>query len=199
MQGTAASEEINGYETADTITGQGGNDLLRGRGGNDTYVLASGFGQDTISDWGDASSTSADRVQFASTILPANITVSRSGDDLILASGPDRLTVRDQFRSTSSTSNPERVEWFDFTGGVSWSAAQIDARLLQGTAGVESISGYETADTLRGFLGNDTLDGRSGSDTYVYAAGDGADIINENTGRPDDVDRLQLLGLNPPV
>ena len=63
------------------------------------------------------------------------------------------------------------------------------------TSGNDSIEGFDHGgETLSGGLGADTLRGYSGSDTYLYAAGDGADRIEE-AGARANIDRLRLIGI----
>jgi Ca2+-binding RTX toxin-like protein len=44
--------------------------------------------------------------------------------------------------------------------------------------------------------GNDTLNGGAGSDTYVYASGDGNDLLNEDSASTVEIDVLRLTDLN---
>ena len=46
---------------------------------------------------------------------------------------------------------------------------------------------------MQGFGGNDLISGGSGNDVYVYAAGDGSDIIEDNGGS-SDVDIIEISG-----
>ena len=53
-------------------------------------------------------------------------------------------------------------------------------------------------DVLTGGAGNDTIRGGSGNDTFVFAAGDGNDIIVDFDSGEDDevVDMLKFVGFN---
>lgn len=53
------------------------------------------------------------------------------------------------------------------------------ADTLSGGDGFDSLRGNSGDDRLIGGSGNDTLDGDEGNDTYVYARGDGFDVIAE--------------------
>ncbi|MGQ4726005.1 calcium-binding protein, partial [Streptomyces tunisiensis] len=58
------------------------------------------------------------------------------------------------------------------------------------------IDGGAGNDTLRGNAGNDYLIGGAGSDTYVFAVGDGQDVINNLSNTPDtDTDVLSIEGI----
>lgn len=66
--------------------------------------------------------------------------------------------------------------------------------VLQGGAGNDRLFGGADADILVGGAGNDQLFGEGGSDTYVFARGDGADIIADG-GDPVETDTLRLDGI----
>ena len=52
--------------------------------------------------------------------------------------------------------------------------------------------GFATADVLEGGSGEDYLVGGDASDLYVFARGDGRDVIDDNGN--GDVDRLEIRG-----
>ncbi|MEO1766759.1 putative Ig domain-containing protein [Thiobacter aerophilum] len=110
----------------------------------------------------------------------------RAGDDLLvrIADTEDRLTIRRFFADEAAV-----VEFFDFSDG-SLSADEVRAGLLLGTEGNDHIIGYATDDTLSGGTGNDRLDGGDGSDTYVFARGDGRDVIADSGTAGEDVIRF---------
>ncbi|MGH8710004.1 MAG: calcium-binding protein [Burkholderiales bacterium] len=56
---------------------------------------------------------------------------------------------------------------------------------LIGGAGNDRLSGGDGADNLRGDAGDDTLAGGAGSDTYVFARGDGLDVIADAGTQPN--------------
>ena len=98
------------------------------------------------------------------------------------------------------------VDEIHFANGTVWNAATILAEYAarQGSAAGELIGGSNEADTLNGqggddtikaFSGNDTLiggtgndymEGADGSDTYLYASGDGDDVIFDRFGTRDN-------------
>nr|WP_246529297.1 calcium-binding protein [Microvirga zambiensis] len=53
----------------------------------------------------------------------------------------------------------------------------VKGQLLSGTAGSDALRGGFNHDTLSGGAGNDTLQGNGGADVYIYAGGEGADVI----------------------
>lgn len=125
-----------------------------------------------------------------------------------LATG-QRLTVTDQFRSTTANYGVEQIKFAD---GVIWDRAQIStAALFRGTSGADTITGNASAtgydmgagndaitDTLgggdwyywgAGDGGADTLRGLYGDDRYLFGRGSGADMIDEN-GLPTHFDTV---------
>jgi len=78
----------------------------------------------------------------------------------------------------------------------SFSASAPEAGVTrQGNAGANVLAGGGAADLLRGDRGDDTLRGGEGRDVYVFAAGDGTDVI-EDLSVEGAVLRF-LDGLNP--
>lgn len=59
--------------------------------------------------------------------------------------------------------------------------------ILIGDKGNDSLLGGEGADTLTGGKGNDILTGGEGKNIFVYAAGDGNDIITDYTAKQDKI------------
>ncbi|HEX8665517.1 MAG TPA: calcium-binding protein [Beijerinckiaceae bacterium] len=192
-QATAGADMMTGYDSPDIFDGLAGDDTMTGTQGADTYVFGRGSGQDVIDDNGNSSSDAAsfpDEVSFKPDVAPADVAVSRSGDDLVLtiAGTTDRLTIKDQFYLTASWGNQDRVERFVFADGTTWTGADVDVRLLQAqaTPGDDTIVAYDSADVLDGLGGNDTLSGRLAADTYVFGIGSGQDIVNDNGDSSSD-------------
>ena len=61
---------------------------------------------------------------------------------------------------------------------------------LEGGAGNDLLSGYTGDDTLWGGVGNDTLTGGAGADVFIYASGEGNDVITDFANN----DMLQITG-----
>ncbi|KRR02770.1 hypothetical protein CQ12_06750 [Bradyrhizobium jicamae] len=80
---------------------------------------------------------------------------------------------------------------FDATGPFPAAAIRFVASAINNTAEVVNIDNLVinfTSPTLN--AGVDTLNGGAGDDTYVFAIGDGADVINETSGN----DRISISG-----
>ena len=189
LTGTARPDLLVGTDGNDYIYGQDGNDLLVGKGGNDylsagngadTYLFGIGSGQDTISNWdSDEVGTNADTILLGAGITTTGVTLSRSGDSLIIRINgrDDSLTVSAYFQTDGAASYV--VENLRFADGTVWNVDAIKSHVLVPTAGNDTITGYATADTLSGGDGNDTLFGRDGNDTLN--GGNGNDyLLGEN-------------------
>ena len=126
-----------------------------------------------------------DAVQFASDILPTDITVKRNGDSLVLgiAGSTDTLTVSNYFNSDAA--GPYKVEEVRFADGTIWTVDQIKVMALIATEGADTITGYATDDTITGLGGNDYIYGRAGNDTI--SGGAGADSLSGDDGN-DTID-----------
>ncbi|MDQ4099356.1 MAG: glycoside hydrolase TIM-barrel-like domain-containing protein [Chloroflexota bacterium] len=70
----------------------------------------------------------------------------------------------------------------------------VTGRDLLGTAAGEVIVGGFNHDTLTGGAGNDTLAGGAGGDIFVYAGGDGADLVLDFNASQGDRIRLNGTG-----
>ena len=61
------------------------------------------------------------------------------------------------------------------------------ANSIKGGSGKDTILGGDGADTIIGGKGNDTLTGGNGKDIFVYAKGDGKDVITDYTAGQDKI------------
>lgn len=200
LVGGAGNDILRGYGGDDTLDGGAGDDVLEGGDGADIYLYALGDGHDVVSDynyyWG-----SYAELQLCAGILATDVTFSRStldGSDIVLSfAGGGSVTLDNQLYGGQEWG----VDLIRFADGSTWDVAAIDARFFLGqtTAGNDVIDGSGRGDTLLGAGGNDTLRGSSGDDrldggigndrleggdgddVYVYAAGDGDDVISEYT------------------
>jgi len=174
LNGLAGNDTLYGYVGNDTLNGGTGNDTLIGGSGNDTYLFAKNDGADTLYD-----ESGTDTVKFTNLLATDISQVSRIGYDgsgLLLAYSGGQLTVHNCFSSTAAL-----IEQFQFSDGVVWSWADIKAKALQGTAGNDTLYGYnDSNDTLNGLAGNDILYGYAGDDSLNGGTGD--DILIGGSG-----------------
>ena len=208
LGGTNTSQDV-GYANAwglgtfypgagNTYEGGSGNDLLNGTVRADLYLFNLGDGADVINETEVTGQPAGqvDVLRFGAGISAADISVSRSGLDLVLshANGTDKVTVRSWFNNSPTTTNLQ-IERVEFADGTSWSAASLTAALLTmtGTAAADTLTGVATmSNTIIGGEGNDTLTGGGLTDTLLGGegndtldGGDGADVLHGGAG--DDV------------
>ncbi|RMQ40696.1 Calcium binding hemolysin protein, partial [Pseudomonas cichorii] len=140
--------------------------------------------------------------EFAADILPSDIVVTRSGNDLILSlkNAPDKVTVSSYFQNDGDT--PYAIEQIRFADGTQWSIEQVKiiaafsstdgSDVLTGYASDDRVSGGLGSDTLSGLAGDDVLNGDGGNDTLyggvgqdTLSGGAGADYLYGDDG--DDI------------
>lgn len=194
-QSTDGDDTIVGYWGADVFDGRAGDDVIHGDGGDDTYVFGFGSGHDRVHETHDVYEGAFDTIAFKPDVLPADVAVTRVGDDLVatLAGGGDSLTIVGFF-----TSAAREVEAFVFADGTSWGLAEITALAMasQGGPGDDTVLGSRLADDLSGGQGADLLHGGAGADTYHFAVGDGRDVIEDNGSSAGDAISL-AAGITP--
>lgn len=178
LSGDGGDDRLFGGDGADILTGGLGDDELVGGLGADTYVYALGDGDDRIinADW----EGMGDVLQLTGGILAADVVVTRSGADAVLTfAGGGSITLQEQFSGFG-------VSTIAFASGPDWTLADIYARYLEtaGTPDDDYIEASEGDDVLEGGAGNDELMGREGSDTYLFAPGDGDDIVYDYGSDP---------------
>ena len=191
IRGTSGNDVLNGTSDADTIDGLGGNDTLNGSGNSDTYIFYAGSGNDTIV--GETDSSAIDTIKLVG-LNPADVTLTRSGQDLIVAINAtgEKITVIGHFWGTR-----DGIELIAFEDGTTWDRAVIQNKAwFRGTSGNDTINGSGEQDTIDGGPGNDTLNGGGESDTYIFGIGSGNDTISGETDS-GATDVIKLVGLNP--
>lgn len=171
----------------DLIDGGAGNDFLSGDVGNDTYLFRRGTGQDRISEF-DLTVGNTDRIWLGRDIAPTDVTLRRSGVDLLLKinGSSDGVTVQNYFRDDNPAYRIERIEFGD---GTVWTTDDIYRIVLTPTDGDDEIHGAPGADTIHGLGGNDRLFGEAGDDVLYGDAGNdslfggnGSDTLDGDTG-----------------
>ena len=177
LRGGAGSDTITGNGT---IEGGTGNDQLTGTSNSTLYIYNLGDGFDTITDSGYGSASYADTLQLGAGITPASVTFLRTGNDLTLRfSETDQVTVKNWFADVYYNA----IERVTFADGTVWdhtAMQQFAIAPFTGTAGNDTISGWDGIDTIDGGEGNDTVYGASGND--VLSGGAGNDTLRAGEG-----------------
>ena len=189
LYGNGGDDTLHGSNYDDTIDGGSGNDIMYGGTGNDTYMWGRGSGQDIISD----SYGNLDKIILGSDILPADVSLARTGEDIILSINgtSDTLTL------SGWGSYQGMIEQIIFADGTIWNEAIIKQNLLTSTDGNDTIIGFSSDDTLNGGMGADTLIGGAGNDTYIVD--NAGDLVTENTDEGTDLIQSSIsytLGAN---
>ncbi|MBE0484227.1 MAG: hypothetical protein IBX52_12080, partial [Bacterioplanes sp.] len=179
LYGGAGNDRLIGGAGDDVIIGGTGNDYLEGGAGSDIYLFDRGWGQDTINNY-DTGTDKTDAIVFADGIVPDEIRMTRSGNNLILtlAGSIDRITVANYFRSDGDSAY--KLEEIRFADGTVWDIAQVKVMVMQGTEGNDTLYGYATDDVLHGGAGRDFLYGGAGDDELH--GGDGDDQLYGEAG-----------------
>ncbi|WP_407155060.1 calcium-binding protein [Bradyrhizobium sp. STM 3557] len=209
-RGTDGRDIISGAGTAaqldSTFDGGKGNDIIYGGRGSDTFVYARGDGNDTITDGtgNGTSATAVDTLKFTD-LNAADVELGRSGNDLLVkvrATG-EIVTVASQFAG-SLTGSDVGLERILFADGTELNRLQIQQQAwFRGTDGNDIISLSGMDDTVEGGKGNDVIysgyQGGSGNDTFIYAKGDGNDVIQEESWAsraPTEIDTLKFKDID---
>lgn len=217
--GEGGNDLLTGGAGDDILSGGTGDDALQGGYGNDIYLFNLGDGQDIISQglysWDDPEDNSQDTLRFGEGITPEDVCLQRDGNDLLINVGNegDIVIITEYFSAPYSP-----VSQIEFADGTIWDSIAIsivthsinDAvqvltavatgsileagdndDLLYGLSGNDKLYGMNGNDLLNGGSGNDLLAGGEGSDIYLFNAGDGQDVI-EDQGYADFRDNNTL-------
>ena len=220
LSGGAGNDRLYGYApgqsdtAANTLNGGAGDDFLEGGWGRDTYLFGIGHGSDIVSEWAQPAAGYDDTILYQAGIAPADIVVSRMGNDLWLThvNGVDKVKVASFFTNLDLSYGVERVQFAD---GTVWSRNQLTAwtspqgtdnadtlsgthgtEFLAGGGGSDVLSGLGGADTLVGGAGADTLTGGDGADHFVFVAGDSTLADTDQIVDLAAGDRIDLSGLD---
>ncbi|MBY5558864.1 hypothetical protein J0664_26020 (plasmid) [Rhizobium leguminosarum] len=194
MKGFDGDDQFDGRLGDDVLDGGLGNDFLNGGEGSDVYHYAAGDGSDTIADVA-INVGEADVLRFSDLNI-GDLTFSRSGEDLFITvnSTGQVITVETQYYNAGQGWALERLEFAD---GTSLQLDHLpDTNWIYGTAASETIDGSWGKDYITAGQGDDVINGSAGGDVYIYASGDGNDLINDEVGFTDAVDVLRFTDLN---
>ena len=186
--GFAGNDSINGLAGDDLIDGAAGNDTLRGGPGSDTvngglgddtFLFDLGDGEDFVTDgYGVAgySGGGIDSLVLGAGITPANVTASRSGNELRIQVNGTTDVVR-----LSQYFNDDALERIQFANGTVWTPATVAAMFpVTGTSSNDTLIGSGLPDTINALGGNDLVRGGGGNDTID--GGLGGDVLYGDAG-----------------
>ena len=156
LDGGKGNDLIQGGAGADKLYGKAGNDLLSGGKGND--VLCGDSGDDTLDGGNDNDS----------------LWGGTGNDSLIGGNGKDTLSGETGNDKLFGNSGDDLLGGGNGKDTLSGGTGNDE---LWGDAGNDSLSGGKGNDILVGGKGNDSLWGDDGADKFIYAKGDGNDVI----------------------
>ena len=103
LSGLAGNDKLYGNAGNDTLIGGIGDDYLDGGSGNDSYRFSLGDGKDIISSY-DNAANKVDQIVFTDGITPDQVSLNRSGNDLIVKySADDQITVQSFFDNNGAS------------------------------------------------------------------------------------------------
>src|SRR3989475_3836058 len=177
--------------------------------GDNKYAFGRGSGQVRVVSYG-----GFDTVQMGDDVVPDDVTVARTGDNLVLGivGTTDQFSAQLFFRGPAFQTDAYQIEQVQFTDGTTWDTAALLDHLfvitgtdqddflggtagdnfMQGLGGNDQLFGGGGNDTLDGGLGNDFLVGGPGNDTYVFNRGDGQDLLFDQNYSGSDMNTIRL-------
>jgi Ca2+-binding RTX toxin-like protein len=221
INGAGGNDTINSGAGDDVVEGGQGIDTINDAVGNDTYIWEKADGSTVTSDViydSSASLTEIDTLVLTD-VLSTDLRITRDNGSLdgkfTIVSTQETVLFTNQFWSSGATVRGYGVERIEFADGVVWTQSDIDSQMaVNGTAGADSLSGTAHNENFYGFAGNDTIDGGygddriegglgvdtlndgAGNDTFVWAKGDGNDIIYDSSASLTEVDTLEFKNVN---
>ena len=163
-----------------------GDQTLRGGMSSDYYFVGKNSGDDVIFDQDLGGN---DELRFTD-LDSGDVIAIRDGEDLILQIRGQTNFVRltDQFLGELNPylSNGKQfqsgVEQIVFSDGVIWDRFRMAVEVADPRDTGDVYAGSGSGDVLWGGKGNDVLTGGLGGDIYIFARGDGQDVISERGG-----------------
>ncbi len=183
LLGTDGDDEIFGTDSDDNIQALGGNDVLVGGRGND--FMDGGDGDDTFLVEG--------RRQGKDRIVGGEGFDSirgGEGDDrirLLEFSPLDGIELIDGGSGMNTIAGTGAANILDFS-----ETSLLDITVIEGRGGRDTITGSTGDDVIRGGRGKDTLSGSAGNDVYLFAPGDGRDVIANGDSDLSSRDTLRI-------
>lgn len=201
LTGTASADSLDGLDVRDNIYGLGGDDDLEGHGGDDH--IHGGDGNDIIDgDDGNDSLFGGDGDDELIGGAGADLLYGGAGNDLLRGDGDaDHFDGGDGVDTVDFSYSTGEITVNLATGQIDWPATggietivnvenvigSSGDNIIIGDSADNHLDGANGEDTLRGGAGNDVLEGGNGRDSFIFATGDGADIIADFDVAEDDI------------
>ncbi|MGZ8190760.1 MAG: calcium-binding protein [Methylococcaceae bacterium] len=223
LNGGRGNDQLAGNGGDDVLLGKAGNDYMDGGEGADTYLIAKNDGLDRI--YNSHVDDSIDVVKFTD-VASTDITQVSNGNydgyidfergHLLLSYGNNSQLTISWYFAPDYLGTKTSLDQFQFSDGVTWRWEDINQKVLQPTNGDDTLYGYDDehnnlsglagndklfggnlSDTLNGGQGDDSLQGNAGADTYLFAKGDGKDVIDHfNFDDTTTIDIVKFTNVN---
>ena len=158
LRGRGGDDVLWGSSLADTLDGGDGRDVLRGGGGEDQLIGGAGDDDAVI---GDRRATFVESVNGGADTAWVTVNDWTMGINVEIG----RLAA------------PGAVRLWGSDGGEALVANQLEASILNGGGGDDTLWGSRYADLLIGGAGNDIMRGQGGDDTMIGGAGDDQYVV----------------------
>lgn len=188
ISGAAGDDNLHGWDGHDLLLGDNGSDTLQGGSGSNTIIggkgddrliaeeginaiiYTLGDGMDTLSG---LSWTAHNELFLGQGISTNDVTISRSGDDLLLTVGDPSSGIRisSVFNRNHFLEEIPILRRVLFEDGSSWSWQMLKDSFLRGNDANNQITGFSNHDTLWGEGGHDLLYGGEGNDLVLGGSG----------------------------
>ncbi len=177
---------VTGTSKQDYFYLNGGENIQSGGFGTDFYYAGRNFGQQTIRDY---DKEAADDLRFLQ-LTSDKVDLTRDGMDLLVTEKGTTNVIRlqDQFLGELAgfylDGKPIEtgVNSITFADGMVFDRFRMAFEVADPTDENQVYTGTGSADVLWGGKGNDALHGGVGGDIYIFARGDGQDVMGEGGG-----------------
>lgn len=191
-QATQGDDQIFGSPNDDVIDGLAGADVIRGGAGADDLRASAGGGSIFGERGNDVIRGGVDSDSLFGDEGDDQLYGHEQNDFMYGGEGNDTLTDAEGLNQFFGEAGNDTV-----VGSGTLNGGDGDD-VLTGAATSDTFSGGAGSDTLSGGAGYDTIDAGEGSDTYVYALGDGQDLIQQFDSTPGKLDTLRFeQGISP--
>ncbi len=168
--------------------------VVSGTSLGENYVHTSGDGSYTINDFDGGSNSGTDTLTFTDQ-SSTDVSITQVANDLVItASDGETVTIDNHFDADYDYT----IDQIIFSEGVALTEFQVGTdgvdNTLTGDVGNNYLKGAGGSDTLTGGTGSDVLVGDLGADTFVFASGDGHDVVTDYEDGIDTID-LSATGL----
>lgn len=178
LSGDKGDDTLFGGDGADTLVGGAGNDTLSGGRGADTYEFSAGWGRDALNEarllgWGADEQGLAvlddpgllNTVVFDSSVAPEDLSLTWNSQGLLVAdvkTGDQLLAQGDVASLEDVEGQPDVSAMIDeirFANGTVWDRRRMEwgIRLIEGTAGKDTLTDKEEDSRILGWAGDDTI------------------------------------------